>query len=96
MTNVSFVEDLGTSLHLSLCLSPTTVWRASEAPPRWPYAFRGSYLSACQDVAGVRFSAPTEERSRALQEGLITADTLQKRRRDGRAGILSAVFKNRG
>lgn len=40
--------------------------------PRWPYAFHGSYLSGCQDVAGVRFSAPTEERSAALQEGLIT------------------------
>lgn len=72
MTNVSYVKDLGSSLYRSLCLSPTTVWRASEALPRWPYAFRGSYLSECQDVAGVRFSAPTEEWSAALQEGLIT------------------------
>lgn len=72
MTNVSHVYDAGSSFSCSLCLSLRTVWRASEASPHRPYAFCCFYLSECQDMAGVRFSAPTEERSAALQEGLIT------------------------
>ena len=83
MSNVAYVQDLGLSLRRALCLSPPTVWRASEALPHWPYAFYDSYLSECQDMAGVRFSAPTEEWSAALQEGLIT---YASRKKDSRTG----------
>ncbi|TKS76728.1 Calmodulin-binding transcription activator 1 [Collichthys lucidus] len=50
----------------------------------------------CQDVAGVRFSAPTEEWSTALQEGLITYTPCKRDSGTGKAGILSVVFRTRG
>lgn len=52
MTNVSYVSGLGLFHRCSLCLSPTTVWRASEASQRRPYAFHGSYLSECHTRGG--------------------------------------------